>query len=200
MEKNVGKVSNLYGRARRIAFFKKIAYIVAGILLLFLLVSFISRHTEKVDDNVNFAYLRTYLESKGFKCEMIHRVGGQCVNSNEKNSYSFIRYDDGFEYIINAQGYLLDIRHKADDDKKITFKTTSDAFNGYKNKYYVCSYQDSVIGKLDTCIDEEENVLDLPSYIGVIEQAINDLNLIIDSSGYKKDTLLNDCVWEKKNK
>jgi len=200
VDKNVIKVSNFYGRARRIAFLKKIIYIVVGVFLLFLIIFLVTRRTEKVDDNVNFAYLRTYLESKGFHCEMIHRVGGQCVNSNEKNYYSFIRYEDGFEYIINAQGYLLDIRHKASDDKRITFKTTSDAFSGYKNRNYTCSYEGSVIGQLGTCVDEEENVLDVNSYIGVIEQAISDLNNIIDSSGYKKDSLLNDNLWEKKTK
>lgn len=198
MDKNSIKVSNLYGRARRIEFVEKVAYLVIGIIAVILVIVIVSNQKEKVDDNVNFAYLRRYLENRGFNCEMIHRVGGQCSLVNDTSTYSFIRYDDGFEYIMVTKSYTLDIRHKLSEEERITFKTTSEAFSGYRNKSYTCRYKDKVVGELDKCIDEDEKELDLNSYKGMIEKAIVELNNIIDSSGYDKDELLDNYKWTKK--
>ncbi|MDE5888633.1 MAG: hypothetical protein K2H20_01290 [Bacilli bacterium] len=198
MDKNGIKVSNLYGRARRIELVEKIVYTVVGIIAIALVITLVSKQVENTDDNVNFAYLRRYMEAKGFSCELIHRAGGQCVLSNENSMYSFIRYEDGFEYIIRTQGYTLSIRHKLSEENRIELRTTSEAISGYRNKQYRCSYDESVIGELGTCIDQDENELDLKSYLGLIQQSIVELNRIVDVSGYDKDKLINNYVWEKK--
>ncbi len=198
MDKKNAKVSNLYGRARRIELVEKIAYVIVGIIAVTLVLVLVSRQTVNTDDNINFAYLRKYMEANGYSCEMIHRSGGQCLLSNTNSTYSFVRYDDGFEYIINTKAYTLNVKHKLSEENSITFKTTSDAFSGYRNKKYTCDYKDSVIGKLEKCLDEEDNVLELKSYVGLIEQSINELNNIITASGYDKDELINNYIWEKK--
>lgn len=208
MDKNVNKVSNLYGRARRIAFVEKVVYWLVGIIAIVLIVFVILNRQEKVDGNVNFAYLRTYLEEKGYRCDMLHRVGGQCIKSGKYETddlsfsytHTFIRYEDGFEYINNSRGYILDIRHKSNNESRISFRTTDNAFTGYKNQTYSCTYKDNVINELGECSSSNGNVLDVASYISVIEQSIEELNRMIDSSGYKKDKLLNDFVWEKDSK
>lgn len=198
MDKNSTKVSNLYGRARRIEFAEKVAYVVVGIIAVILVVVIISNQKENVDDNVNFAYLRRYMESRGFTCEMIHRVGGQCILRNETSTYSFIRYDDGFEYIIATKSYTFDAKHKLSEPEKLTLKTTSEAFAGYRNKSYTCTYKGSIIGELDKCIDENDKELDLNSYKGVVEKAMSELKDIIDSSGYDKKAIISDYQWIKK--
>lgn len=197
MEKN-NKVSNLYGRARRIAFLEKVIYCAVGIVALILVVLVLANRPEKTDQNVNFAYLRTYLEDRGYVCEVLHRVNGQCKKVGKVSDYTFIRYDDGFEYIVNSKGYILDIRHKSNDESRISFRTTNDAFAGYKNQTYSCQFKNNVLSELGECSTSAGDKLDMNSYIGVIEQSIYEVNNMIDSSGYKKDKLVNDFVWEKK--
>lgn len=198
MDKNSTKVSNLYGRARRIELAEKIAYIAVGIIAIILVIALVSRRVENTDDNINYAYLRRYMESKGYSCELIHKSGGMCVLSNDKSMYSFTRYEDGFDYIIRTQGYTLSIRHKLSDENRIEFRTTSEAISGYRNKNYKCSYEENVLGELGSCIDQDENELDLKSYIGLIQQSVAELNRIVDVSGYNKEKLMDNYVWEKK--
>lgn len=198
MDKKVPKVSNLYGRARRIELVERIAYIVVGIIAVVLVILLVSQKTDDTDDNINFAYLRRYMEARGFSCELIHRSGGQCVLNNRNTIYSFVRYDDGFEYIVRSQAYVLQIKHILSEEDTITFKTTSDAFSGYRNKNYTCIYKDNILNEIDKCLDEEDNELNLKSYTGLIEQTIYELNNIVDSSGYNKARLVNNYIWEKK--
>lgn len=197
-EKKNNKVSNMYGRARRIAFAKKVIYIVVGLLIITLVLLFVFRKKEVVDLNVNFYYLREYMENKGFRCTNIHRVGGTCVKTNDTNKYTFIRYDDGFEYVANTKGYFLTIKHKASlNDSSVTFRTTTYAFAGYKNLSYTCQFEGNVL-KVTECInDADDSKLDSEAYLGVVKQISLELNNIIDSSGYNKDALLNEYKWEK---
>lgn len=197
MDKNT-KVSNLYGRARRIEFAERIAYIVVGIIAIILVIFLVSKQQANVDRNVNFTYLREYMEAKGFNCEMLQKSGGQCTLNNEVSLYNFIRYENGFEYIVKTKSYALSIKHVLTEEDKITFRTSSEAFSGYKNKKYVCSYKDNVIKELSSCFSEDGEELDVASYVGVIKQAMSDLNNIIDSSGYDKNELMEAYQWRKK--
>lgn len=207
-KKNV-KVSNFYGRARRIAFAEKVVYWLVGIVAVALLIFLILNRKEEVDLNVNFAFLRETLTTRGYICDQINRIGGSCVKTgtvvNEKNedlnfkyTYTFIRYDDGFEYIYDSRGYILDIRHK-ENDSRITFRTTDNAFAGYRNQIYTCTYKDNVLNELEECTSEDGATLDNESYKGIIRQSMMEVHSILDNSGYKKDKLLNNYVWEKDN-
>ena len=69
---------------------------------------------------------------------------------------------------------------------------------GYKNKEYTCEYVSNVIKELKQCKTEDGEVLDLDSYVGLIEHSIIDINNIIDSSGYYKSELLENYKWVKK--
>ncbi len=198
MDKKNNKVSNMYGRARRIAFLEKVVYWAVGILTLILVLVTIFNDKEVVDTNVNFAFLREHLEGKGYRCERINIVNGRCKKIGENNTYSFIRLNDGFEYINNSKGYILDIKHSK-DDSKITFKTTDYAFAGVRNQLYTCKYKDNVINELENCYLENGEELNIESYKSIILQAMYELNIILDNSGYYKDTLLNDFSWEKKD-
>lgn len=197
-EKKTNKVSNMYGRARRIAFAKKIIYIVVGILILVLILFFVFRKTEVVDLNVNFSYLRDYMKNKGFNCTTIHRSGGTCVKKNDNNKYTFIRYDDGFEYLANTKGYFLTIKHKTNiENSSVTFKTTQNALANYKNISYTCQFNENVLNIGDCINDEDGTKLDSEAYLSVMNQVSLELNNIIDSSGYNKEVLLNEYKWQK---
>lgn len=192
------KVSNMYGRARRIAFAKKVIYILVGLLVITLVLFFMFNKKEEVDLNVNFNYLREYMENKGFRCATIHKSGGSCIKTNENNKYTFIRYDDGFEYVANTKGYFLTIKHKASiDDSSVTFRTTTYALAGYKNLSYTCQFEGNVLKVTECMNDENESKLDSEAYLGVIKQISLELKSIIDSSGYNKDVLLNEYKWQK---
>ncbi len=193
------KVSNMYGRARRIAFAKKCAFailVVLAAVFLFRILSTAFKHEEK---NVNFEYLRSHMESRGFSCQVVQEVGGKCVKQSKNYGYTFIRYANGFEYIVKNSAFSLTIRHGSERESKIDFKTTVDAFPGYKEKEYKCDFKDSVVGELGKCLEVDDgSLLDLPVYTSVINIAIRDLNEIIDASGYSRKDLLEKNVWSKR--
>lgn len=197
MSKKNDKVSVFYGRARRIEFAEKMAYIFVAILSVFIIVTIVVNQSSDRDRNVNFSFLREHLESRGFKCEMVHYSGGQCSLNTEQSFIRFVRYDDGIEYIYKTNSYLLDIRHTLAEKNYISFKTTSEAFSGYKNKEYIC-VADNIIGELKECKDSLGNKLDIESYIGLIEQSMKDINIILENSGYYKNELIESNVWLKK--
>ena len=198
MNDKSNKVSVFYGRARRIELYEKIAYVVVGVIAAVIVVFIVSKQSSNQDDNVDFARLRTYMASRGFTCEMVHKPNGFCSKSNENSSYTFTRYDDGFMYKVRTKGYTLEIVHSMKKENKIVFTTTSEAFYGYKNKTYDCSFNVNVLGDIRICKTVADEILNLSSYKGVIEQAQKDLGNILDSSGYYKNILLKDYKWEKK--
>lgn len=187
-----------YGRARRIEFVERLVYVTVGIIAVVLIVMLVFKQSSSAERNMNFAYLRNYLESRGFQCNMVHVSGGQCTLTNEYSTHSFVRFEDGFEYIAKTDSYLLNIRHRLSDENSIIFKTTSEAFVGYKNQEYSCEFVDNVVNQLGNCKTELDEKLDIDSYIGVIEQAMKDVNLIIDNSGYYKEELIENYKWIKK--
>lgn len=196
-EKNNFKVSNLYGRARRIELVEKIVYIIVGIVAIALVIFLVSNQSTSQEGNVNFAFLREYMENRGYSCNRIHVSGGKCVLVSGDSTYTFVRRDNGFEYIVLTNSYVLNIKHYLNEEDSIIFATYSDAFQGYRNKTYTCTYKDSVIGEFDKCVDSVGAVLDLGSYNGVVKKAMNDLNNIIESSGYDKEQLINNYIWKK---
>lgn len=192
------KISNMYGRARRIAFLEKCIYIVVGIIAIVIIAYIITHTVGKADDNVNFAYLKQYMETKGYGCERIDLPGGKCSMYNEVSSHIFIRYDNGFEYLIKTKAYSLTMRHAPGNDSKINFKTTTSAFSGYKSKEYNCSYKGNILNEIGKCVEiNDGSELDMDAYIGVINMAKDELNELVDMSGYNKKKLLEKYEWVK---
>ena len=66
------KGTRIYGRAQRIEFFQKVIYFVIAVFAIAIVFIILSNRKESVDDNVNFSYLREYMEANGYSCEMIH--------------------------------------------------------------------------------------------------------------------------------
>jgi len=188
-----------FGRARRIELAKKVAFIVGAIIVIAVIISFLSTKITFFDKDVEFGQLISYMESKGYACRRIQKSGGSCVIKNaDGTSYSFVRYDEGFNYTIKAPTYDLEIKHFVDITDHIYFRTTAGALTGYKDKYYECSATKGIVGELKECKTPSGEVLDSDVYIGVVEKALYDLDGILKASGYEYDAILNDYSWIKK--
>ena len=187
-----------YGRARRIELAKKVGLILGIIIALVLLIIFIIKKVDFVDHNVNYAYLRQYLISRGYTCERIEVDGGKCFIKGSSNYQSFTRYSIGFEYLVRSDAYILQIRHLQGSYSDIKFTTNDKALVGVKNKDFICHTKGNLLGELEYCDTSDALKLTTASYVGVVESAINDVNSIIEASGYKKYVLINDYIWEKK--
>ena len=175
------KGTRIYGRAQRIEFFQKVIYFVIAVFAIAIVFIILSNRKESVDDNVNFSHLREYMEANG---------------KSDASTSMFIRQNNGFEFIITSEAYNLDIKHIPDDDK-ITFNTTAKALAGYKSTDYTCTTKGTILDELDKCVDKDNNELTSNAYISVVEMAIKDLNNFVDSSGYRKDVLLENYEWVK---
>lgn len=186
----------MFGRARRIEFVKKLIFIAICLVLIGVSVYFIFKVVDKPKQPVAFSYLNDYFYSKGYSCEMLTKSGGHCSLTQDGLRKSFIRYDSGFQYFIKTDTYSIEIKHMYKVSDSITFYTNEKAFDKYKDKKYNCTTDNSVIGNLKKCMTDEAEILTLNSYLGQVESAINDLNDILNHSGYDKEVLIEEFVWK----
>ncbi len=189
----------MYGRARRLRLLKIIVISILSVLVVYAIIRVILNIIPKQDDNIDFAYLRKYMVSRGFSCEVLKSSGSACKYIDGDITERFSRFDDGFEYMYNNKKYLINIYHVGGVER-ILFNTGDGAFIGYKNLDYECTYKENILNELDKCVlKKDPNVeLDNTTYIAVIDKTIKEVNKIIESSGYKKDILLSEYRWEKK--
>ena len=193
------KGSFLYGRARRIALIEVIAVIFVSIAAVILIVFLVFNNDEVAVKNEKFSLLTSYFTDRHYTCELLHQSGGKCVLSTEGKKYSFYRYDDGFQYIISSDSYVLSIVHRLTEEDSVTFKTTSEAFSGYKNQTFKCQFENNVLSEITLCESTKEDIkLEVNSYLGVIEQAQADISNALASSGYSVDDVMINYEWNKK--
>lgn len=187
----------MYGRARRIRLYVIIALIICVVAIFFIFLNSKNEKNVKNDDNVNFRYLVDYFVNKNYSCEMLQKSGGKCyLNVNDK-FYQFTRYDNGFEYVLRTNTYILIIKHTSLNGDTIDFRTNNNAVSGYKSRNYTCTTKNSIIGEFEGCLDSNGEQLELVTYIGVIEQCLENVKDILNVSGYNVDELLNKYVWTK---
>ena len=64
---------------------------------------------------------------------------------------------------------------------------------------FECQFEDNVLGKVTSCHSSKDDIdLDVNSYLGVIEQAQDDINQALASSGYSIDDVIINYEWNKK--
>lgn len=187
----------MYGRARRIALARTIAIIVGVVLILYLVISRLFTTSEYQEYNQNFEYLRDYFLGQGYSCKMLDQNGGSCTLKKNSFKYNFIRYDNGFYYMIDGGSYNLTINYLESEKKQIEFKTKATALGDYKKKTYYCTTNGTIVDGLKECVTEDGEKLDLDTYLGVVESGLNDVNNFIEASGYNKDRLIKHYIWEK---
>lgn len=189
----------LYGRARRIALIEAIGFILLAIALSILIVFLVFKEDDVAVKNEKFSVLTNYFLERNYTCEVLNHSGGKCVLALEGKKYSFYRYDDGFQYLVSSDSYSLAIIHRLTEEDSVTFKTTSEAFDGYKNQTFECEIGDNVLEKVKSCHSSKDDIdLDINSYLGVIEQAQYDVTQALANSGYSMDDLIINYEWQKK--
>ena len=147
----------------------------------------------------NYDKLKNYFLNRGFTCELLSNSGSKCVSNNNGIKTTFYRYESGFEYSVKTESYSLYMVHRLDKEDKIEFVTTSEAFTGYKNQKFTCTYEKNVLGKVEKCeAADETTVLDVKSYLGVIEHAQAEVTNAINASGFSLDSVLINYEWLKK--
>ena len=197
-EGKVKKVnSRFFGRQRRLNLLEKAIYIVIGIFSIALIFYLVSKQSENVDDNVNFAYLSTYLQDRGYSCELLYRSGGKCSMRREGYESFFYRYDNGLQLSIKTENYFVKVNH-SDGKDEIEFNTYRNAYIGYRNMEYTCTVKDTVISEVQKCVTKNGVELDNNAYLGVINDTLHQIDLIIEASGYEKDALVYNYEWIKK--
>lgn len=193
-----GKI-NLYGRARRMALIRTIVIVIACVAAIVLLLKFIFSGVNTQTVVSEYDKLRTYFLNRGFTCELLSNSGGKCVSSNNGIKTTFYRYENGFEYSVKTDSYSLYIVHRLDKEDKIEFVTTSEAFAGYRNQKFNCTYDKNVLSKVEKCKAVNESIeLDIKSYLGVIEHAQAEVTNAVNSSGFSLDSVLINYEWIKK--
>ena len=131
--------------------------------------------------------------------EEIEKMYNVSKTNTDIGKTTFYKYENGFEYVAKTDSYTLYITHRLDKEDRIEFVTTSEAFAGYKNQKFICTYDKNVLTKVTECEAVAEDIkLDVKSYLGVIEHAQLDITTAVTSSGFSLDNLLINYEWSKK--
>lgn len=187
----------MYGRARRIALVKITAIILGIIIFIFIIFTAVFNVVDFQEKNDNFEYLRDYLIGQGYICKLIEQDGGSCVLKKSNSKYTFVRYDNGFYYLVDTNNYRFRVNYLENESNKIEFKTKKAALENYKNKTYYCVTKGSLEDELKECVTNTGEKLNVDTYLGVVETHLFEVNNILSSSGYEKDVLLKKYIWEK---
>jgi hypothetical protein len=188
---------NLYGRARRLALIQGIAFVVMAISMIIFIISNLPKNRQTIIVEDEFSKLTVFFENRNYLCEPLQVSGGKCILTSDNVKKTFYRFNDGFQFIVVTDSYTLTIAHRLSEKAGITFKTTSKAFEGYKNQVFTCDIGTSVLDDFGTC-SSKETVLDIASYIGIIEEAQIDINNALIVSEYSIEELLTNYVWKQK--
>ena len=189
----------MYGRARRIEFLKKVVITIVSVISILIVAKIVVSILLSTEEGLPFSELKKYLNGKGFVCETLTNSGAVCKYNTEGVTERFIRYEKGFDYLYNNKSYIIEIYH-VDGEEKLLFSTGDNSFTNYKNIKYSCSYQENILNEIDECvaIDDSDIKLDNEAYKGIINKKIYEVNMIIEASGYDKEKLLKDYIWEIK--
>lgn len=191
------KKINIYGRARRLALIQGIAFVVMAITMVIFVISNLPKNRQTIIYEEEFSKLTVYFENRKYLCEPLQESGGKCILTAENVKKTFYRFSDGFQFIVVTDSYTLTLSHRLGEKNGITFKTTSKAFEGYKNQVFTCELGSSVLDEFGTC-SSDETELDINSYIGIIEEAQVDVNNALIVSEYSIDDLLINYEWKQK--
>ena len=144
-----------------------------------------------------FKLLTVYMQSQGYTCNSLMKSGNSCEKKAAVNSYTFFRYDDGFQYIFNSKNYKVNITSRS-GGTEYTLQTFEGAFSGYNNrKYYCTTDNNTVLGNFVNCKTEDNKILDNDVYIGVDKTAFMEVENILNNSGYDSSKIASIFKWEK---
>lgn len=176
--------------------------IIFGILIVAFIGGYIylnNRNTKPIQTPASekFKALQSYLTSSGYTCQNLNSPGTSCEKTTDVNKFSFFRYDDGIHYITESLNYKVNILSRK-DSKDISLQTYDSAFDGYQNKKYICKSENgTILASNIKCKTDYNEELDNEVYLTVIKNALSEVRLIIDKSGFSVNKLVTDYTWEK---
>lgn len=189
--------TTFFGRARRIKLMKQVIIGALALLVLVILVLLVVKKTTEIkEEKKSFGLLKQYFELKGYTCEIIEKSGGHCELRGDNIQYIFTRYDEGFNYLVKASSYTIEIRHYVNTYNDIILTTNTSALDGDKSKTFTCTTNDGLLGEIQDCIDKNDVSVVNEVYLGAVQMTINQLNDIINNSGCNKNKLINEYYWE----
>ena len=121
----------------------------------------------------------------------IHDAIKQCYDDASVNN------DNANMEVKLARGVHNTLNDRLSESDNVSFKTNLNAFAGYKNQNFQCEIDKNVLGKIKNCVSGDI-VLDIPSYLGVIEEAQQELTNALLNSGYSADGVLANYEWKEK--
>ncbi len=189
----------MYGRARRLELYRNIGIGIVVLLVIILIARGVIVFLNTKDNNIDFYYLKRYLNEMGFSCESLSKSGGACKYTSDNVVERFARYGNGFDYVYKNNNYVIEIYHVGGKEK-LSFTTGDGAFKGYKNLEYNCVYKNNILNEVDRCylVNDELTELDNEAYIGVINNSMYEVSKMVEVSEYNRDDLINKYVWNKK--
>lgn len=169
--------------------------IVAGIVGFYFYTNRSSHSTTSIYEE--FKVLTTFMQSQGFTCNSLLKSGNSCEKKASVNSYTFFRYDDGFQYISNSKNYKVNITARK-GGSEFTLQTFDGAFSGYNNRKYNCTTDNNtVLGNFVNCKTADNKILDNEVYINVVKTAFMEVKNILNNSGYSPTDVASLYEWKK---
>ena len=151
--------------------------------------------TESVFDQ--YSVLSSYLTANGYTCASLLTPGAKCKKEAAINSYEFFRFDDGLQYISTSKNYKVNIVIRQ-GSSEYSIQTYDGAFDGYQKKKYFCeTINDVPLGQIEKCLTEDIEVLDNDVYLTVVRNAINEVDTILEHSGFDGTRVITLFKWEK---
>lgn len=158
-----------------------------------------SNNNGKTKESVfdEYSVLTNYLKSNGYTCNDLLTPGSTCEKKATINSYVFYRFDDGLQYTTISQNYKVSLLSRQGGN--VYFIETYDgAFDGYQNKKYYCiTDNDTLLGAIEKCSTDNNEVLDNDVYLTVVKTAFKEVDDILEHSGFNATKLATLYKWEK---
>ena len=144
-----------------------------------------------------YSVLSAYLQSNGYTCGSLLTPGSKCTKQATINSYEFFRFEDGVQYLTTSTNYKVNILIRQGSNE-YSIQTYEGAFDGYQDKKYFCeTINGAPLGFIEKCATETGEILDNDVYITVVRTAINEVDTILEHSGYDAAKLVTLFKWEK---
>lgn len=144
-----------------------------------------------------YRQLENYLKSSGYTCSSLLEAGSSCKKEANVNTFEFLRYDDGLQYISTSKNYKINLTNRQ-AKRDFYIITYANALPGYENKQYYCETEnETVLGQLVKCETEDKEVLDNQIYVMAVRNALIEVDNILENSGYNASKLVSIYKWTK---
>lgn len=146
-------------------------------------------------ENIKFDKLQETFESKGYTCQSMNQPGNYCSKEKDNISYKFIRYSDGFQYIVTNDSYKISLKYRQSGYQFYIYMG-KDAQTSLQDKQYFCTTtNDTYMGDIKECLTEDDELLESDMYISIMKNTLNEISNVVNMSGYDNKKLATLFTW-----